>query len=316
MLKYILVRLGWIFLNLLLIVSALYIISNIAMRQYTLPQHPITSDIDFVSVQYLEYMKKIFTEWDWGISRRREVIWDVFISKVPLTLKINVIAFLFYIPAGFIFGVVSAIKRKSILDKSISVVTLVFSSIPSFIMIFALILVFAYALDLFPSLYPPIDATGKVRQMALVLPIVALSSEALAILTRLVRGELIETLEQDFYLLVKTKGLSQRQAIFRHSLRNILVPVLPVITMTFIYVMGNSFVIERIYNIPGIASWFFASMVSPFFDTYKLSIDTPVIVLICTFYSLISFSFALIVDVVYRLVDPRMQIGSKKATIS
>ena len=179
-----------------------------------------------------------------------------------------------------------------------------FNSVPTFIAMFIIIYLFGYQLKWFPSLYPSNRSGAYLQFLGYFIPIIALSLWPIAHIARMIRGELSEILDEDFMYLAKIKGLNRRQMIFRHGFRNMMVPILPILTTTFIYVLTNSFFVERIYRVPGLADWFLYSLITPMMDSNVISIDTKVIVAICVFYSFISLTFSLIVDIVNAYVIP------------
>lgn len=275
---------------------------------------PLIDIIRMSFEQYKEYLHGVLHHWDWGKTQRGLDAWDLLVRKSKVSLKINMIAFLVYVPIGVLLGIVSAVKKNKVIDHFIAIVTLVFSSIPNFITGFALILIFGYQLGWLPPMYPVEPHSFSERILGYVIPVFALSLGPIATLTRLVRGELLETFGEDFLLLAKTKGLNRRQVIFRHALRNSAVAVMPELSTTFIVVLTGSFFIEIIYNIQGIANLFLESLFKPFMDFHYISIDTNTVVIIGLFYSGIALTMALISDLLYALIDPRMKIGHKKVT--
>ncbi len=274
--------------------------------------HPLINDVPLVYQQYIQFLKGVIKNWDWGYTIKQKEIWSLFKEKVPITLKVNIIAFFIYIPIGILLGIFSAIKKNSIYDHIIGIFTLIFSSIPSFVLIFILIYFLGFQFKWFPPQYPAEIHGYTMRMKGLVIPILALSAGPIAELTRLVRGELVEDFQSDYFLMLKTKGLNRRQAIFRHALRNCMVPVIPAILSSFIYVLCGSFIIELIYGIPGIARQFLDSIFVKLGSEYRIIIDTNRLVLIAGFYTSISLVFGLIIDILYGILDPRIRIGSKK----
>ncbi len=313
MFKYFIVRIIWLFIILLFIISLLFFVTRLGMIElYTRPDS-IIKFIPLVYRQYIQFLKDVINDWNWGyVPKRNLPAWDLLLQKAPNTLFINFIAFILYVPIGILLGIISAVKKKSIYDYIISIFTLVFSSIPSFILIFVLIYFLGYQLNWFPPQYPAEIHGNEMKIKGLVIPILALSAGPISNLTRLVRGELIEEFESKYFIMLQTKGLSRRQSIFRHALRNCMVPVIPAILNAFIFVLCGSFFIEIVYGVPGIAKEFFDGMLVPYFDKYKIVIDSVRIVMIGAFYTTISLSFGLIIDISYGFIDPRIRIGSKE----
>jgi oligopeptide transport system permease protein len=261
---------------------------------------------------YKVYLMNIITNWDWGISEESEDVWDLVVRKIPITLKINMIAFFVYVPLALLLGLISSVKKNQFTDQTISIFTLVFSSIPPFVMGFALILIFGYQLGWLPPLYPVEPHSFTERILGFFIPVIALSAAPVANLTRLMRGELLETYSSDHLLLARIKGLNNRQVIFRHALRNSIVSVMPALSFTFIGVLTWSFLLEVIYNIQGLANLFMDAMFKPYMDIHYVSIDIYTTILIAVFYTTLGLIMALIIDVLYAVVDPRIKMGHKK----
>ena len=228
-------------------------------------------------------------------------------------MVINFVAFIYYIVVGIILGIVSAIKKNTFIDRAISTITLIISSIPSFTLVLILILVVGFQLRWLPPVYLPMYTGFNLWVLSLIIPITALAIGQVAHITRMVRGELIEILDSDFLLLAKVKGLNKRQLIFRHALNNSMAPILPTLTSTFILVLANSFIIEKISGIRGVANLFLRSIITPTeFGGGSILIDIPVAILICVLLTLMSLVIALLLDVLYRFIDPRVRIGARK----
>ncbi|MFU8793599.1 MAG: ABC transporter permease subunit, partial [Acholeplasmataceae bacterium] len=144
-------------------------------------------------------------------------VWPLFVSKLPISLRLNLIAFIVYVPLGIGLGVLTAVKRNSATDYIVGFFTMILSAIPSFIMIFALIYIFAYVFRWLPSVYP-LGSDSVIRSLkGLIIPIFALSVGPVANLSRVMRGELTEALSAEYVLLAKVKGLTKKQTIFRHA---------------------------------------------------------------------------------------------------
>ncbi len=160
----------------------------------------------------------------------------------------------------------------------------------------------AFKAGLFPIIFDPMT-TGFARFHGLALPILALSFGPIARVTRYLRAELAETLNSDFMLLAKTKGLTQWQATINHGIRNSLLPLANIIIPMFTSIMGGSLVIESIFAIPGMGGIMIKSINAP---------DYSVTLAALIFYSLISLVTVLIVDLSYGVIDPRIRIGGRK----
>lgn len=261
-----------------------------------------------VSTQYFNWLKNIVTEWDWGLSTRVAVntpVFDVLKERIPVTMKLNLIALFFYIPIGFTLGIIAALRKNTLVDNIISLGVMVFISVPSFVVMTMLVMTFGYQLEWLPTQFPSGDIDGVIQFTGLILPVLGLSFGAIAGLTRVTRAELTEVLTSEFLLLARTKGLTRGQAVIRHAMRNSMVPLVPGIIFSFVGLLSGSIIIERIYSVPGTGRVFLRAMTLNSFD-YNLILGTT------AFYTTISLFAVLLVDLSYGLVDPRIRMGARR----
>ena len=256
--------------------------------------------------QYGYYLENIFFHWDWGNSakiRPNVPVFEILKDRIPITLEINLISLFGAIPIGMIAGILAAIKKNTIVViYIISFMVVVFISIPSFIFATCLQYFFGFKTGSFPIIYD-VSATGAARYASMVLPILALAFDPIARVARYLRAELAETMNSEFMLLAKTKGLTYAQSTIRHGLRNSMVPLANIIIPMFANVLGGSLVVETIFSIPGMGGIMVDSINSS---------DHMLTVAILVFYSLISLITILIVDLSYGIIDPRVRMGGKK----
>ena len=232
-------------------------------------------------------------------------VFDVLKTRIPVTLKLNLIALFFYIPIGFTLGIIAALKKNSMVDNAITFSVMIFISVPSFVVMTIFVMVLGYHLQWLPAQYPAADIEGSIQFWGLVLPVLGLSFGAIAGLTRTTRAELTEVLTSEFLLLARTKGLTRRQAVIRHAMRNSMVPLVPGIIGSFVGLLSGSVIIERIYSIPGTGRIFLRAMTQSNYD-YNLILG------ITAFYTIISLFAVLLVDLSYGIVDPRIRMGARK----
>lgn len=255
--------------------------------------------------QYGYYVKNIIFDWDWGNSakiRPNVPVFDILRDRIPITLQINLISLFGAVPIGIAAGILAAIKKNTIIDHIISFMVVLFISIPSFIFATCLQYFFGFKAGTFPIIYD-VSATGMARWASMVLPILALAFDPIARVARYLRAELSETMNSEFMLLAKTKGLTYAQSTIRHGLRNSMVPLANIIIPMFANVLGGSLVVETIFSIPGMGGLMVDSINSS---------DHFLTVAILVFYSLISLITILIVDLSYGIIDPRVRMGGKK----
>ncbi len=309
--RYTLVRFFWMALGLFFVITLVFIATRVAHINVWFVHLEFPDTIYFVWDEYVVFVKNIVTRWDWG-SIRGEPVWDTLLENAPITLKLNFIALLVYLPSGILIGVMCALYQNSLFDKIVSGVLLVLGSIPSFIWIFVFILFFGYTISILPPQPPSVETPLYWRIAGWIMPVTALALAPIAKFAGMMRNELIENKFADYQLLLRTKGLSKRQVLFRHTIRDSLVPVMPEIAPTFVFVIVGSFFVEKIYNMQGTATLLFDSMFQLGFGFYYVVIHSPMVVMICTFYSALTFLFIFLMDITYAIVDPRMRVGKTK----
>ena len=259
-----------------------------------------------ILTQYAIFLKDVVTSWDWGVSLKLSMnvpVWGLIVDKIPVTLYINVFSLMISLPIGIAFGILAAVKKNTWIDYLVSFVVVLFISVPSFVFGTLLQYFIGFKLGLFPIIYDT-QAVGLAKLYSLTLPIVALALSPIARVTRYLRAELAETLNSDFMLLARTKGLTSFQSTVRHGIRNSLLPLMNTIINMFTHIMGGSLVIETIFAIPGMGGIMVKSINAP---------DYPVTLAALMFYSVINLVSAFIVDMSYGIVDPRIRMGGKKA---
>lgn len=262
-------------------------------------------------VQYGIYLKNIFTAWDFGTSWKISLLKpaaQVMGERILPTVIVNLYSLIFSIPLGILLGVYAAIRKNKWQDHVISVIVILFVSVPSYVYAFLVQYIFYFKLRWVPTnvMYSLADAggsyfTGKMF-VSMILPILALSFGEIAGLTRFTRAELTETLTSDYMLLARTKGLTRAQATTRHALKNAMVPILPMIISSFIGILGGSMIIEQIFSIPGVGSLYMMSIQQLDYDVFMLD---------SIFYTLIGLLAGIVVDISYGFIDPRIKMGQK-----
>ena len=255
--------------------------------------------------QYGYFLENIFLHWDWGTSAKMRPsvpVFEILRDRIPITLQINLVSLFASLPVGMAAGILAAIKKNTIIDHLVSLMVVLFISIPSFVFAAALQYFLGFKTGSFPIIYE-VSAKGLLRWQSMFLPILALSFDPIARVARYLRAELAETINSDFMLLAKTKGLTERQATLNHGIRNSLLPLMNIIVPMFTSIMGGSLVIETIFSIPGMGGIMVKSVNAP---------DYTVTLAVLIFYSLVSLITVLIVDLSYGIVDPRVRMGGKK----
>ncbi len=311
LIRYTVIRFFGLIISLFVILSIVFFATRFAQLKHWSFPLDFPEQIEFVKNEYIRFIQNVFTRWDWGSSDGVPV-WDLLKDTAPITLKLNLIAFAIYFTFGITLGFLTAFKAHTWFDKIMSFPVLVLGSIPSFIWIFLFIILFGYTLGWLPPRPPSVEEPMYWRLAGWVMPVGALVLAPLAKFTGMMRNELVDNFDADYLLLLRTKGLSRRQTMLRHSIRDSFVPIMPEIVPTFVFVMVGSFFVEMIYNMKGVSTLLFDAMFHPMIDFYYISIDTPMVVMICAFYATITLLFTFLVDVMYAVVDPRIRIGVRK----
>lgn len=255
--------------------------------------------------QYGYFLENIVMHWDWGTSakiRPNVPVFEILKDRIPITLQLNLIALFGALPIGMAAGILAAIRKNTFVDHAVSFMVVIFISIPSFVFATGLQYFLGFKMGGFPIIYD-VSATGMAKYMSMFLPILALSFDPIARVARYLRAELAETMNSEFMLLAKTKGLTYAQSTVRHGLRNSMLPLANIIIPMFANVLGGSLVVENIFAVPGMGGL----MV----DSINAS-DHMLTVAILVFYSIISLITVLVVDISYGIIDPRVRMGGKK----
>ena len=241
--------------------------------------------------QYTTYLRDIVTRFDFGPSlkqRGRQVI-DIIMDGMKTSAKLGLIAAFAAAVVGIVLGAAAAIRRNTVLDKVIMVITTAFVSMPSFIMGSFLLIFFAVKLGWLP-------ANGSTMK-GLILPIVTLALYPMAYITRLTRSSMLDVLGQDYIRTARAKGVSKRRIIFGHALKNSLIPVLTYFGPMLAFIVTGSMVVEQIFAVPGIGRQFVSSITN---RDYTMIMGTTI------FLASLIVILNLITDLLYKVVDPRI----------
>ncbi|MBR2620836.1 MAG: ABC transporter permease [Clostridia bacterium] len=317
MLKYILQRVVLMLLTLFIIIGICFVLIRL-LPPAQLDPTDIHKDVvearreamgynKPIMVQFGIFLKDIFTKWDWGMSDKLYVgrdVFELFSSKMPATVIVNLYSIILSIPIGILLGIWAALKKNSWIDHTISTLTMLIISVPSFVYAFLIQYIFSYKLGWFPFVMDQGTDYFTWSMFKSMLPaIMSLSFGVIAGFTRTTRAELTEVLTSDFMLLARTKGLTRAQATVRHALKNCMVVILPSIFGQFIGIMSGSLIIEKIFSIPGVGQLYIKSINAP---------DYPLFIMNTAFYTAIGLAAGIVVDISYGFIDPRIRMGSKK----
>ena len=241
-------------------------------------------------MQYLYYVKGVFTL-DFGPSlvlRGRDVN-DIIKEHFPKSIELGVYAFIFAICLGVPLGIVAALKQNTWVDYSAMFFSNIFHAVPSFLLATLLIYFIALKGGLLPT-------SGWSSWEYKILPAIALGFAPMALFARLVRGTMLETMQQDYVRTARAKGLRYKRVVGLHVLRNSLIPVITAAGPLLGYIITGSFVIELIFNIPGIGQYYVTAVSAR---------DYSVVMGLTVLLSGLIIIANLVVDILYGILDPR-----------
>lgn len=315
MVKYILKRIALATISIFIVLILMYMTLDILMmKNWIRPKLPFSELFNISWNNFKVYFLNIVRDWDFGISRRGNDVWELIGSKLLNSMQYYFAALLVFVSVGIFLGVTAAVKKNKFTDFLISGLSMLFNAIPSFVVIFFLVIYVGYKWDLLPP-QAPYNNDPLVKQLVgLIIPVTALSLGPIGKFALMIRGEIIENLNSDHFLLLRTKGLTRKQAIYRHALKESMVVMIPEIVPTFVFVLGMSFFIESVYSIPGISNLFFHSISksNSGMGGY-IFIDINVVVAIGVLLFGMIMIFSLFVDLMLFFFDPRIKITGKKS---
>lgn len=243
-------------------------------------------------MQYLYYLKSILV-WDLGPSfkYKARTVNEIINEGFPVSAMLGLEALFLSLSVGVFLGTFSAINQNKWQDRFAMITAVLGISVPSFILATLLQYVFALKLGLFPvARWESFEYT--------ILPALSLAALPTAFIARLIRANMVEILQQDFIKVAKSKGLPPTKVVLRHALRNALLPVIAYFGQLTVNILTGSFIIEKIFGIPGLGQWFVTSVSN---RDYTVIMGTTV------FYSILLLSAIFIVDIVYGYLDPRIR---------
>jgi dipeptide transport system permease protein len=244
-------------------------------------------------VQYVRYVRG-FARFDLGPSMvlRNRTVNQIVREHFPNSIQLGVAAFVFAVVFGVPLGVVAALRHNTATDYAAMTFANIGFAIPNFLL--GTLLIYLFALRWGGTFGLPTSGWGTWRHM--ILPVIALGTGPLAIFARIVRGTMLETLQQDYVRTAKAKGLRWRRVVTVHVLRNSLIPVVTAAGPLLGYIVTGSFVIELIFGIPGIGRYYIQSVQAR---------DYTVVMGITVLLSIIIIVANLVVDILYGFLDPR-----------
>ena len=310
MLKYVLKRLGYILVTLWVIVTCtFFMMKNLPGTPFDAERFSIMTPQqqervlemyglnDSLPMQYVKYIKNML-KGDLGTSFTyvNQDVSKVITGRLGPSALIGIQAVLIGLAIGLILGILAAWKHNSGIDYFTMILAVLGVSVPNFVAAALL----QYYIGLRWGVLPVGLGTGW---NCSVLPSIALSFSATAMVARFMRTEMLDVLDQDYIVTARAKGLSQMKVLMRHAVRNSILPVVTILGPIVVNLMTGSLAVENIFSIPGIGSLFV--------DCIKAN-DYPVIMGITIFYAAFYMLIVLLVDLAYSLIDPRIRLAKGK----
>jgi len=242
--------------------------------------------------QFVDYMLGLLKgELGPSFKYQGKTVNDFIVNGLPYSAKLGGITLIFVLIASIPMGIVAALKNGKWQDMGLMTLATLGVTIPSFVIATGLMYFFSFKLGWFPTY-------GVEKWQGYVLPMIAMGGYSVSFLARLMRSSLLEVMGQDYIRTARAKGISETRVIVKHALRNALIPVITVLGPTVANLLTGSFVIEKIFAIPGMGGYFVNSVTQR---------DYTTIMGMTIFYAAILIAMIFIVDIFYCLIDPRIK---------
>ena len=294
-----------------MIITLFFVITLTFVMMHSIPGNPFTGEKKLppaiekalmekynldkpLSQQYVDYVSGV-AKGDFGPSMKYNgrTVNDLIGDGFPVSAELGGLAILLIVILGIPLGVVAALKQGTWVDRTMIFFAIVGVTIPSFVLATLLIYVFGTKLKWLPT-------SRWVSWKSRIRPTIALGVSSIAYVARLTRSSMLEVINQDYIRTARAKGLSETVVVFKHALKNALIPVVTYLGPLTAAILTGSFIIEKIFAVPGMGRMFVESISNR---------DYTVIMGVTIFYSLILVLFIFIVDLIYGLIDPRIKIN-------
>ena len=244
--------------------------------------------------QYITYLTDAL-HGDFGdsLKQRGRTVTSIIVTKFPVSARVGGVAVLVALLLGIPLGCIAAMHRGKFLDNLISVISTCGIAVPSFVICTVLMYFLGVHLKILPTY-------GLTSWKHYVMPVMALSFYPMAYIMRLMRSSMLDVLGQDYMRTCKAKGVSQAVSIFKHALRNAILPVITYVGPMLAYTLTGSFVVEKIFTSPGLGGEFIGSISS---RDYTVIMGTTI------FLATLLIVMNVIVDIIYKIVDPRIKLN-------
>ncbi len=250
-------------------------------------------------VQYFDWLGR-FVIGDWGESMvSRQPVRPLIAARLRNSAMLAIVALLFYVPLGIVFGVIAALNREKPLDQLISGLSMAFVGLPEFVSGLLLISAFAFGLSILPANSSIAPGTRFLQAFpSLILPAITVSLTGLGYITRMTRASTIDVLSTDYVRAADLKGLPHRRVLGRHVLRNSLLPTVTVVAMGIGYLIGGLIIAEAVFGYPGLGRLI----------VYGIQRRDVVLIQACSMVVVMAYSISnLVADILYSVLNPRIR---------
>jgi peptide/nickel transport system permease protein len=257
-----------------------------------------------ISTQFFVYMKNLFLHFNFGYSYYSGAsVLGLMKDRLPATLSLTAGAAVVWLLAGIPIGIISAIKRGTVLDRASMGIALVFISMPVFWLGLVVLYLFANDIGRFPILpgantYVGLTTSPVHWFTSLILPWIVLAATAAAVYSRLLRGSLIEAMGEDYIRTARAKGVPERRVIWRHGVRSAITPVVTILGLDIGLLLGGAVITETVFDIPGVGRLNYDAI---------LHADFPIVQGTVLLAALFIVTANIIVDIAYAYLDPRVR---------
>lgn len=246
-----------------------------------------------ILVQFKNYMSGVIRgDFSMSLRQRGWSVSDIIFTKFPVSARIGGIAALVALFVGVPLGSIAAFNKGKWIDNTIIVITTCGIAFPSFVLCTISLYIFGINLGWLPTL-------GLSGPANYVMPVFALSFYPMAYITRLMRSSMLDVIGQDYMRTARAKGLSRAKCLFKHALRNAILPVITYVGPMLAYTLVGSFVVEKVFVIPGLGGQFVSSITN---RDYTVIMGTTI------FLAVLLITINVLVDIIYKLVDPRIEL--------
>jgi oligopeptide transport system permease protein len=242
--------------------------------------------------QYLEYMGNLLRG-DLGLALKRQgfTVHQIIAEKFPISAALGGITMIWAVTLGILMGVLSGVNHNKPIDRATMFVCTLGIAVPSFVIGTMLLYSFGVNLNLLPTI-------GLSTPLHYIMPVIALSFQPMSYIARLMRSNMLDAIDQDYIKTARAKGLPTRKIIFKHALKNTILPVITYLGPMTAGVLTGGFVTENIFSVPGLGRYFVSSINNR---------DYPMIMGTTIFFAALIIVANMLVDILYRVVDPRIK---------